>query len=620
METADVARIFKASGTAPTAALAGEPPFSTRPELIGTFGMVTSSHWLATASGMAILEKGGNAFDAAVAVTFALQVIEPTMCGVGGEAPMIFCDGKTEEIHVISGQGTAPKLATIEAYRSLGVDIVPGAGLLPAVVPGAFDGLMTLLRDWGTMSVAQVFEPAIDYARNGYPISARVCATIAGLTELFTNHWPSSGAVYLPDGAAPVARSRFTNQILANTFERLVREAEASRGNREAQIDAARDSFYRGFVADAIDGFVKNNHFLDTSGECHTGFMRADDLVNFQTSVEQPLCLEYGNYTVFKMGPWSQGPSLLQQLSILKSFDIAGMDPDGAEFVHTVAEATKLAFADREKFYGDPKFVDVPVEELLSDAYGKKRAALIGYEASADIRPGSIPGYGGPVIYGLADGSRLVVQDDGETRPVGSSKMAAFATGDTVHLDIADKDGNMISVTPSGGWLRSSPVIPSLGFQLSNRGQIFTLDEGSPGAVEPDKRPRTTLSPGFADRDGKPYMAFGTPGADRQDQWALQFFLRHVHHGQNLQKAIDAPTFNTDHFPGSFYPKQAKLRSLNIEGRFSKETVAELKSRGHEVVHGEDWSQGRMTAVAKDGEFLKAGASARYMQTYAVGR
>ncbi|HAA92200.1 MAG: gamma-glutamyltransferase [Rhodospirillaceae bacterium] len=620
MKSEDVTRLFKASGSAPTVALEGEPPFSTRPELIGTFGMVASSHWLATASGMAILEKGGNAFDAAVAVTFALQVVEPTMCGVGGEAPMIFCDAKTEKIHVISGQGTAPASATVAAYRDLGVEIVPGAGLLPAVVPGAFDGLMVLLRDWGSMGVADVLAPAIDYATNGYPISGRVCATIGGLSELFTDHWPSSGAVYLPGGSAPKPSSRFCNPTLAACFERLIKDAESAGGSRENQIDAARDAFYRGFVADAIDRFVAENEFLDTSGEHHGGFITGQDLAAFETSLEAPLGLDYGNFTVFKMDAWSQGPTFLQQLSMLKNFDIASMDPDGPEFVHVVTEATKLAFADREKFYGDPKFVDVPIDVLLSDEYGKERAAMIADEASGDIRPGSIPGFGGPVIYGLPDGSRVLVEDDGGTAAVGLTKAVAIPTGDTVHLDIADKDGNMISVTPSGGWLRSSPVVPELGFQLSNRGQIFTLEEGSPGALAPGKRPRTTLSPGFANRDGKPYMAFGTPGADRQDQWALQFFLRHADHGQNIQQAIDSPTFNTDHFPGSFYPKQAKLRSLSVEGRFSKETVADLEKRGHIVDHGEDWSQGRMTAVARDGEYLKSGASARYMQTYAAGR
>ncbi len=620
MKQIDVDRIFKASGTAPTAALDGEPPFSTRPELIGTFGMVASSHWLATASGMSILEKGGNAFDAAVATTFALQVVEPSMCGVGGEAPMIFCDAKTNNIHVISGQGTSPASANITAYRDIGLEIVPGSGLLPAVVPGAFDGLMRLLRDWGTMTVTEVLAPAIEYARKGFPMSGRVCATIAGLTELFTEHWPTSASIYLSNGGAPKPWARFKNLPLADFFDRIVAEYEGARGNRESKIESVRNAFYKGFVADAIGRFVAENKFLDTTGECHGGFLTAQDLAEFETSLEAPLSIDYGEYSVFKMDSWSQGPTFLQQLEMLKNFDVKSMDPDGPDFVHTITETTKLAFADREKFYGDPKFVDVPIEILLSEEYGRQRSSLITEQSSGEIRPGKIDGYGGPVIYGSSDGSRVSVGDDGRITKLATASGSTIASGDTVHIDIADKEGNMISVTPSGGWLRSSPAIPELGFQLSNRGQIFTLDEGSPGALEPGKRPRTTLSPGFANREGKPYMAFGTPGADRQDQWALQFFLRHVDHDQNIQQAIDGPTFNTDHFPGSFFPKRAKLRSLSLEGRFSRKTILELERRGHIVEVGEDWSQGRMTAVARDGYYLKAGASARYMQTYAAGR
>lgn len=237
------------------------------------------------------------------------------------------------------------------------------------------------------------------------------------------------------------------------------------------------------------------------------------------------------------------------------------------------------------------------------------------------IRPGSIPGYGGPVVYGLPDGQRVTVTETGETSPAADPiEAVSIATGDTVHLDVADRHGNMVSITPSGGWLRSSPTIPDLGFALSNRGQIFTLEDGTPGGIAPGKRPRTTLSPGFATRNGKPYMAFGTPGADRQDQWALQFFLRHAHYGQNLQEAADAPTFNTSHFPGSFYPKRAALRSLELEGRFSDETVADLRSKGHDISIGEEWSQGRVCAVARDGDLIKAAATARSTQGYAFGR
>ena len=617
----DVARLFKGSGTAPTALLPGESGFTTRPELVGTFGMVATTYWLATAAGMGILEKGGNAFDAAVAATFVLQVVEPTMCGPAGEAPVILYDNRADKVSVISGQGVAPAAATPDKFRSLGLDLVPGAGLLPAVTPGAFGAMMTLLRDWGSMELRDVMAPAIGYARKGHPMSARVAATIDSLAELFCYHWPTSGATYCPNGAGPSANSLFRNPVLADTFETLVREADAASGGREARITAAQNAFYSGFVAESIDRFCRENEFLDTSGERHGGLMTGDDLAKWRVPIEEPTSLEYEQYTIFKPGPWSQGPVMLQQLALLKGYDLAAMAPDGADFVHTLTECAKLAFADRERFYGDPDFVDVPMTRLLSKNYNDARRALIGRSASGDIRPGAIAGRGGPVVYGLPDGQRMAVQDDGPPVPVQNNTVStAINTGDTVHLDIVDQFGNMVSVTPSGGWLRSSPTVPELGFSLSNRGQIFTLDEGTPGGIAPGKRPRTTLSPGFANRDGKPYMAFGTPGADRQDQWALQFFLRHVHHGLDLQAAIDSPTFNTAHFPGSFYPKMAALKSLTVEGRFSDDVVADLRGRGHDVTVGEDWSQGRVCAVTRDGDLLKAAASARSKQPYAFGR
>ena len=617
----DIEHLFRGSATPPSEALPGEPPYTTRPVMTGTFGMVASTHWLGTAAGMAMLEKGGNAFDAGIATGLTLQIVEPHMAGPAGDAPIILCNGKTGDVKVICGQGVAPQNATVSAYRNLGLDIVPGAGLLPLVVPGAFDAFMLLLRDWGNLPLRDVLEPAIGHAKNGYPISARTAATIATLRDLFVDHWPCSAEVYCPNGNVPKPNQLFRNPTLAETYEQILKEAEAVGGDREAQIEAARACFYRGFVAETVDRFCHDNEFLDTSGRLHRGFLSGDDLVGWSATVEAPVSYDYDNYSVFKCGPWSQGPVFLQQLALLRDFDIGSMDPSGPEFVHCVAEATKLAFADREKFYGDPDFVDVPVETLLSDDYNAARRSLIADSASDAIRPGSVPGYGGPVVYGLADGQRFVVQEDGTAEPLSAPAPAAsIAAGDTVHLDAVDRYGNMVSITPSGGWLRSSPTIPGLGFALSNRGQIFTLEEGTPGGVAPGKRPRTTLSPGFACRDGKPYMAFGTPGADRQDQWALQFFLRHVHHDKNLQEAVDAPAFNTSHFPGSFYPKRAALRSLAVEGRFSKETVEDLRARGHDVTVGGDWSQGRMCAVAKEGPLVMAAATSRYMQGYAFGR
>ena len=402
--------------------------------------MVASTHWLGTAAGMSILEKGGNAFDAAVATGLTLQVVEPSMAGPAGDAPIIFYDAKADDVRVICGQGVAPEKATIGAFRQLGLEIVPGAGLLPLVVPGAFDAFMVLLRDWGTLCIRDVLEPAIGQARGGYPIAARVVATIAALRDLFVEHWPTSAAIYCPNGEVPKADQIFRNPILADTFERILSEAESVGGDRERQIEAARDAFYRGFVAEHIDRFCRENSFLDTSGQVHSGFLSGDDLARWSAGVEAPLSYDYRNYTVFKCGPWSQGPVFLQQLAILSGSDIAAMEPNGADFVHHVTEAAKLAFADREKFYGDPDFVEVPIDTLLSPAYNSERRRLIGSKASARIRPGTIPGYGGPVVYGLEDGSRHQVLDGGDTVPVDESAGGvAIATGDTVHLDVADR-------------------------------------------------------------------------------------------------------------------------------------------------------------------------------------
>ena len=621
MNKSELEHLFRGSATPPSRVLPGEPPFTTRPELRGTFGMVASTHWLGTAAGMWLLEQGGNAFDAAVATALTLQVVEPSMAGPAGDAPIILYDSKADAVRVICGQGVAPQQANITAFRELGLDIVPGAGLLPLVVPGAFDALMLLLRDWGTMRPRDVLAPAIGHARNGYPIAARVVATIEALRDLFVQHWPSSADVYCSGGTVPAPDQIFRNPVLADTFERILLESEAAGGGRENQIEAARNAFYRGFVAESIDRFCRENAFLDTSGRHHKGFLSGQDLANWSAGVEAAVSYDYRNFTVFKCGPWSQGPVFLQQLALLSGYDIDAMNTDGAQFVHLVTECTKLAFADREKFYGDPNFVDVPIETLLSNAYNAERRKQIGATASDAIRPGSIPGYGGPVIYSNLEGKSYRVTEDGSAELMEDTVQAgAIATGDTVHLDVADRVGNMVSITPSGGWMRSSPTIPDLGFALSNRGQIFTLEESTPGALMPGKRPRTTLSPGFATRDGKPYLAFGTPGADRQDQWALQFLLRHIHHGQNLQQAVDAPTFNTSHFPASFYPKRAGLRSLALEGRFDPSTVSDLRARGHDVMVGDDWSQGRLCAVARDGDLLKGVASARYTQGYAFGR
>jgi gamma-glutamyltranspeptidase / glutathione hydrolase len=600
-------------------------PFTTRPEIDGTFGVVASTHWIATAVGMAMLEKGGNAFDAAVATAFTLQVVEPHLNGPGGDAPLIVYDVRRGKPEVICGQGPAPAGATIAHYRREGLDLVPGTGLLAACVPGTFETWMLLLRDYGTVSLREVLSPAIGYAQNGYPLLERASATIATVADLFREYWPTSAAVYLPGGAPPPAGTLFANTALAATYLRILEEAESVGGDRVAQIERARKSWSQGFVTDAIDRFCRTQQIMDTSGARHRGVLTADDMAHWTPRIEAPLTYDYGRYTVCKTGPWGQGPVMLQQLALLKGFNLDGLDPAGADFIHLQVECAKLAYADRDAFYGDPDFVEVPMATLLSDTYNAARRALVTEAASLDLRPGSIEGYGAVVKLfrerkpaGAAGAGEPTVGRLGTGEP--TVGRLGGTRGDTVHFDIIDQAGNMVSATPSGGWLQSSPVIPELGFCLGTRAQMFWLDEGHPASLAPGKRPRTTLTPTLALRDGEPYLAWGTPGGDAQDQWIPQFFLRHVHAGHNLQQAIDAPAWHSDHFPSSFWPRQARPGVLVVEGRVSPKTIAELKRRGHVVEVGPDWSEGRLTAATREGPRRRAAANARGMQGYAAGR
>jgi len=593
-------------------------PFTTRPEIEGTFGAVASTHWIATAVGMATLEKGGNAFDAAAATAFTLQVVEPHLNGPGGDVPIIVYDVARGKPEVICGQGPAPMAATIAQFRKLGLDMVPGTGLTAACVPGMFDAWMLLLRDYGTMRVADVLTPAIAYARNGHPLAERASATIAAVADLFREHWPSSAAVYLKGNDVPEPGELFANVVLAETYARILREAESAGGDRVRQIERARRTWSQGFVAEAIDRFCRTQEVMDVSGVPHRGFLTGADMAAWQARVEPPLAYDYGRYTVCKAGAWSQGPVLLQQLALLKGFDLDGLDPRGPDFIHLQVEAAKLAFADRESFYGDPDFVHVPVETLLSESYNAERRKLIGERASLALRPGRIDGFGAPVEVRRARAARAAVGKLGAGEP--TVGRIGEVIGDTVHLDIVDQAGNMVSATPSGGWLQSSPVIPELGFPLGTRAQMFWLDEKHPAALAPGKRPRTTLSPTLALRDGEAYLAWGSPGGDQQDQWIAQFFLRHVHAGMNLQEAIDAPAWHSEHFPISFWPRTARPGVLVVENRLPPTTIKALRERGHEVEVGPDWSEGRLTAAARLGWRRRAAANPRGMQGYAAGR
>ncbi|MDR9762568.1 gamma-glutamyltransferase family protein [Rhizobium redzepovicii] len=590
--------------------------FTTRPEILGSFGVVTSTHWIGSAVGMSILEKGGNAFDAAVATGFVLQIVEPHLCGPGGDLPAVIYSKKKDKVEVISAQGPAPAGATIEHYTSEGLTLIPGDGLLATVIPGAFDGWMLMLRDYGTMSVRDVLEPAIYYAEHGHPLLSRVSATIKGLAAFFEKEWPTSYAIWLPGGSVPAAQANFRNPVLAETWKRVIAEAEAKSG-REAQVEAARDAFYRGFIAEKIDTYLKTAEVMDASGSRHKGVLTANDMATWSATIEEPLTYDYYGWTIAKTGPWGQGPVFLQALSILKGFDLTAMDPDGADFVHTVTEAMKLAFADREVYYGDPDFSEVPVTHLLSDAYASERRKLIGADASLDLRPGIVPGF-----ETQHDLTMTMLGAASKTGAVYEPTMAHLEKrGDTVHIDVIDRDGNMVSVTPSGGWLQSSPTVPGLGFCLNSRAQMFWLKPELPTSLAPGKRPRTTLTPSLGLYEGRPTLAFGTPGGDQQEQWQLSFFLRHVNHKLNLQAAIDRPLFHTAHFPSSFYPRTREPGSLMAEANFGPDVLDALARKGHRLTVTDPWTIGRLTAARRDADgLLRAAATPRLMQAYAVGR
>ncbi|GAA4055837.1 gamma-glutamyltransferase family protein [Streptomyces shaanxiensis] len=607
--------------------------FTTRPTLQGTFGMVSSTHWLASQSAMAVLEDGGNAYDAAVAGAFVLHVVEPHLNGPAGEVPILLAPAGGE-VRVLCGQGVAPAGATVAHYRGLGLDLVPGTGPLAAAVPGAFDAWMLLLRDHGTRTPADVLKYAIGYAEHGHAPVERVGETVETVRELFETEWTSSAEMYLPGGKAPRPGELFRNPALAATWKRLLDEI-AGAGDRVARIEAAREVWRAGFIAEALVRQARRPT-MDTSGERHSGTLTAADLAGWSATYEAPATYDWNGWTVCKAGPWSQGPVLLQQLALLP--------PElprygSAEYVHLLIEGCKLAMADREAWYGDA--AEVPLAELLSEPYNAARRELVGEKASHELRPGS-PGGRAPRLCAHA---RVVASDEpgfdvlgvGEPtvakRPTslvpGEPDIAADGTtrGDTCHLDVVDRWGNMIAATPSGGWLQSNPVVPELGFPLGTRLQMAWLEEGLPNSLTPGRRPRTTLTPSIALRDGVPVMAFGTPGGDQQDQWQLHFFLAvalraQFRGGLDLQGAIDAPNWHNDSFPGSFYPRGMRPGSVTVESRTDADVVEELRRRGHEVTVGDAWSEGRLCAVARDPEtgVLSAAANPRGMQGYAVGR
>lgn len=597
------------------------PKFTTRPVIMGTRGVVTSGHYLATAAGFRMMEQGGNAVDAAAAMCFCLNLLEPQSNGIGGEVPTLIYSAREKEVFAISGMGWSPEAFTLEWCREHGIDLIPGDGFLPACVPAVVDTWATAVGRFGTMSFSQVLQPAIELAENGFPMYDRLHASLAASVHKFTELYPTTGEIYYPDGHVPEVGEIFRNPDLANVLKLMCQaEAAARHKGRVAGIEAARDVFYKGEIAERIIDFITRNPVEDASGTAHTGLLSYEDMAEWHATTEDPVALNYRDLDVHKCSSWTQGPVFLQQLAILEGFDLQALGHNSADYLHTWIECAKLAFADREAYYGDPLFDQVPFDVLLSKAYAADRRDLIGPEASRELRPGDV-GRGLP-NYATFD----VVEDNRRALKVAARSIRDLGLGhahlgDTTHLDAVDCEGNMVAATPSGGWIGTSPIIKGLGFPLGTRGQMFYLNPERPNALAPRKRPRATLTPSLVTRDAEPFMVFGTPGGDTQDQVTLQFFLNYVDFGMDIQEALDAPTVYSAHFPSSFYPRDAYPGRVVIEDRIPPEITAELERRGHEIVVTDGWANGKAMGIRYDTTrgVMLGGTSPRGLIGYALG-
>ena len=547
------------------------------PRLFGTSGAVTSEHYLAANAGADILKAGGNAVDAAVAAALVEGVVNPHQHTLCGECPMLIQLADEPTPVVINGNTMAPRTATVQAYRQRGLHEVPDTGILAAGVPAAPGALTLALEKFGTLSFQDVADCALRLARNGFPMHRGLLYMADfGLydnRDRFTQEWTNTAEIYLPQATLPKPGELLKNSPLADLLQTLIAAEQSASGNRAAGIAAARDAFYRGDIASEIAVHAK----------ARDGLLERQDLEAFRTQIEAPLSVHLDDIQVFKCGPWNQGPALLQTLSILKNFPLRSMAHNHVEYLHTVIEAVKLAFADREQWYGDPNQVHVPIDSLLDDAYGQMRAQLVdSNHANAQIRPGDP----------LHDQALLPVDD----RLGGQS----WGHG-TVHVDAIDRAGNMVSVTPSGAWLKSSEVVKALGVPLGNRLMTFYLQPAHhPNIVAPHKRPRTTISPTLVHRNGAPWMVYGSMGGDQQDQWMLQFILNRAVFDMTIAQAIEAPKFSSHHVPGFFAPHEHFPNRINIEPRVGEEVISGLEQRGHHVEIVPDWTEGFLLAIERD--------------------
>jgi gamma-glutamyltranspeptidase/glutathione hydrolase len=547
----------------------------------GTRGAVAAGSEYATEAGMRIYHKGGNAVDAGVATMFAASVSEYSHFGFGGEAPILIRtkDGK---VHAIAGVGTMPKLANAEFFRHRRIGagellalepgglkgIIPVAGLMPALVPGMVDAGLVALREFGTMSFSDVIAPAIELA-DGSSIDETRSGGIARSRRFF-DLWPTSKQVFLPNGQVPMPGEIFRQPDLARTIRAMAdAEKHALKGgaSRTAAIDAVRDYFYRGEIAKKIDAFSKANN----------GLLRYEDMAAFRLKPEEALSTTYHGYRVYKPGFWSQGPVLLQALNMMEGYDLKSMQYNSADYIHTLVEALKLVYADRDTYYGDPKFAQVPSERLLSKEYAAERRKLISTRASLEFRPGQLGTK--PMLHpSEIEIAQARIDDELMAR-------------DTTCVNTIDKDGNMFSATPSGAWL-PSVIAGDTGIPLTERAQSFLLSPGHPNELAGGKRPRVTLSPTLVTLDGKAAMTTATPGGDNQDQSILQLLLNVIDFNMNAQSSLEAPRFQTRHLVSSFDNHAMNRGDLLLDDRIPAATFTELTERGHRTATRTKWGSG----------------------------
>jgi len=520
----------------------GGSRFATRSEVIAANGMAATSHPLATAIAVDILQRGGTAIDAAIAANAALGLMEPTGCGIGGDLFAIVWDGKTKKLYGLNASGRSPRSLTLEHFRKLGLTHIPPRGPLPVSVPGAVDGWFELHGKFGKLPMADVLEPAISYARDGFPLTEVIAAGWARNTELL-QQWPGFAEIFMPGGRAPKKGEIFRNPWLAGTYEQI-----AKRG---------RDVFYRGDIAKRIEAYMREQG----------GFLTAADLAAHKSEWVEPVSTNYRGYDVWELPPNTQGIAALQILNLLEGYDIAKMGFGSPEYLHLFVEAKKLAFEDRARFYADQDFSHVPVARLISREYAARRRALITAKAATEY----------------------------------ATDESVLEQSDTIYLTVADRDGTMISLIQSNYRGMGSGMTPGkLGFVLQDRGELFSLKEGHPNVYAPGKRPFQTIIPAFVTRDGKPWMSFGVMGGAMQPQGHVQVLVNIIDFGMNLQEAGDAPRVRHD---GSSEPTDEVMKdggTVILEPGLGPEAAKQLESRGHKVKTAADGDMGGYQGIRRD--------------------